>query len=58
MSARIRKDLSDKSCNVIQVGPWYLSVNRNTKQCQVTSGDIWFPLSRSEAAQLLLRKVG
>ena len=58
MSAKLRKDLSDKSCKVYQVGPWYLSVNRHTRQCEVTSGDLWFPVSRSEAAQVILRKVG
>ena len=58
MSAKIRKDLSDKSRKVIQVGPWYLSVNQHTRQCEVTSGDTWFPVPRSEAVQLILRKVG
>jgi len=58
MSARIRKDLSDKSRKVIQVGLWYVSVNHRTRQCEITSGDCWFPVSRSEAVQLILRKVG
>ena len=58
MFAKVRKDLSDKSCKVVQAGPWYISINRNTGNCQATSGDFWFPVPRSEAAQLILRKVG
>ena len=58
MTAKIRKDLSDSSQNTYAAGPWYVRINRNTKQCQVTSGDLWFPVPRSEAAQVILRKVG
>ena len=58
MTAKIRKDLSDASQKTYTAGPWYVSVNRHTRQCEVTSGDTWFPVPRSEAVQLILRKVG
>lgn len=58
MTAKIRKDLSDKSRNVYQAGPWFVSVNKTTGNCQTTSGDVWFDIPRAEARALLLRKVG
>ena len=58
MSARIRKDLSDESRKVIEAGPWFISINRKTRLCEVTSGDLWFPIPRHEAAQLILRQLG
>ncbi len=58
MSAKLRKDLSDASQKTYAAGPWFVRVNRTTRQCQVTSGDCWFSVPRSEAAQVILRKVG
>jgi len=52
------KSLSSQFHRVYQAGPWYLSVNHRTRACEATSGDIWFPVSRREAVDLLFRRVG
>ena len=57
MTAKFRPDLSDSNRRVIQAGPWYVSINTKG-QCQATSGDYWFPVSRQEARELILRKKG
>lgn len=58
MTAKVRHDLSDLSRKVVSAGPWFVSINRFNRTCEVTSGDCWFPVTRQEAREILLRKKG
>ena len=39
--------------HVYTVGPWFILVNTITRKCQITSGDIWYDISRAEAVNWL-----
>jgi len=43
----------DRVRTVLQVGPWYVSINHRTRKCQVTSGDMWFDISRTEVVAMI-----
>ena len=43
MSAKIRKDLSDQNRIVIKSGPWFVSINNRTRQCEVHRAIAGFP---------------
>ena len=58
MTAKVVKDMTDKTSKTIKAGPWFIRINRSTRAVQATSGDYWFPVKREEAAQLIFRKVG
>jgi hypothetical protein len=58
MTTKVVKNLSDKSHKIYKAGPWFVHVNRISRQCSVTSGDVWWTIPRSEAVQLILRKIG
>ena len=38
---------------VYAVGPWDVLVNKTSRAAQITSGDIWYNISRQEAANWL-----
>jgi hypothetical protein len=42
-----------KGIRVYSDGIWYLQVNSHNRQCQITSGDIWFDITRDEAVHWL-----
>ena len=39
---------------IYAVGPWYILVNKSSRAVQITSGDIWYPISRTEAYNWLM----
>ena len=45
--------LSSSSSRVYEAGPWYVKVNHGSRRAFVTSGDMWFNVTRAEAARLL-----
>ena len=49
----MKTSMGDKSGPIYQVGPWFLHVNRHTRVCELTSGDLWYIISRAEAATRL-----
>jgi len=57
MTAKKTK-LGNKQSTIYSAGPWYVQVNHVNGACQVTSGDTWFTVPRSEAVKILLRKLG
>jgi hypothetical protein len=58
MTAKIRKDLSDHFHRIYEVGNgvWFVQVNHLNRNCQLTSGDVWYDISRAEAREFLLGK--
>ena len=43
---------------IYQNGPWFVQVNHHLCKptAAITSGDVWYPISRQEAAQFLRQK--
>ena len=53
MVAKTSHSLSHGPSRMYVVGPWFVVVNHRSRQAEITSGDIWFPITRHEAANWL-----
>jgi len=53
MVAKVSHSLSNGPSRIYVVGPWFVNVNHLSRRTEITSGDIWFPITRHEAANWL-----
>ena len=55
---RKKTNLSSRTSRIYKTLRAYINVNRLTRQAQITFGDVWYSISRKEAAMVLKGQIG